>query len=64
MNARRWTISGVAAALILAATTIGYAGPNRYTNNDRIDRHMLPAVSTGPQDAGRKSKTCRSFAAR
>ncbi len=50
MNARRWTISGVAAALVLAATTNGYAGPNRYTNNDRIDRHMLPAVSTGPLD--------------
>jgi TolB protein len=50
MNPRRWIIPGAAATLVLAATAIGYAGPNRYTNNDRIDRHMLPATSTGPLD--------------
>ena len=36
--------------LLAAAVAVGYAGPNRYTNSDRIDRHMLPAVSTGPLD--------------
>jgi TolB protein len=43
-------VATAAGALILAGAAIGYAGPNRYTNNDRIDRHMLPAVSTGPLD--------------
>ena len=50
MKARTLTVAGAAGALILAGAAIGYAGPNRYTNNDRIDRHMLPAVSTGPLD--------------
>jgi hypothetical protein len=26
------------------------AGPNRYGHSDRVERHMLPAVSTGPLD--------------
>jgi TolB protein len=26
------------------------AGPNRYGHSDRVERHMLPAVSTGPMD--------------
>jgi TolB protein len=26
------------------------AGPNRYGHSDRVERHMFPAVSTGPQD--------------
>lgn len=50
MHARTLAVSGAASALILAGAAIAYAGPNRYTNNDRIDRHMLPAVSTGPLD--------------
>jgi TolB protein len=50
MNSRSVIVAGAAGALLLAAAAIGYAGPNRYTNNDRIDRHMLPAVSTGPLD--------------
>jgi TolB protein len=50
MNARTLPVALAAGALLLAGTAIGYAGPNRYTNNDRIDRHMLPAVSTGPLD--------------
>ena len=50
MNARTLIVTGAAGALLLAGAAIGYAGPNRYTNNDRIDRHMLPAVSTGALD--------------
>jgi TolB protein len=50
MYTRRLTVTGAAGALLLAGAAVGYAGPNRYTNNDRIDRHMLPAVSTGPLD--------------
>src|SRR6187455_3395969 len=49
MRIRRWPLAG-AVALPLLSVAIGYAGPNRYTHNDRIDRHMLPAVSTGPLD--------------
>jgi TolB protein len=29
---------------------IGHAGPSRYGHSDRVERHMLPAVSTGPLD--------------
>jgi TolB protein len=50
MHARSLAVTGAAGALLLAGAAIVYAGPNRYTNNDRIDRHMLPAVSTGPLD--------------
>jgi len=28
----------------------GHSDPNRYGHSDRIERHMLPAVSTGPLD--------------
>lgn len=27
-----------------------FAGPSRYGHSDRVERHMLPAVSTGPLD--------------
>ncbi|MEX0906879.1 MAG: CehA/McbA family metallohydrolase [Gemmatimonadota bacterium] len=42
-------------ALLAAAALAGFAalvsaGPNRYGHSDRVERHMLPAVSTGPQD--------------
>jgi TolB protein len=36
------------AALIGVATGALLAGPNRYGHSDRVERHMLPAVSTGP----------------
>lgn len=29
---------------------IGHAGPSRYGHSDRVERHMLPAISTGPLD--------------
>ncbi len=47
---RRRTAIGGAIALTLLGTTIGRAGPNRYGHSDRVERHMLPAVSTGPLD--------------
>ncbi|MCH7945628.1 MAG: PD40 domain-containing protein, partial [Armatimonadetes bacterium] len=34
--------------LLSFASTV--AGPNRYGHGDRVERHLLPAVSTGPQD--------------
>ena len=40
---------GTTAAGILAATTAN-ARPNRYGHSDREERHMFPAVSTGPLD--------------
>ncbi|HEU4990281.1 MAG TPA: CehA/McbA family metallohydrolase [Gemmatimonadaceae bacterium] len=46
-----WT---AAAALAVAGTAFfiatGRAGPARYGQSDRVERHMLPAVSTGPLD--------------
>ena len=38
--------------MLLAAlsTALVLAGPNRYGHSDRVERHMLPAVSTGPLD--------------
>jgi TolB protein len=38
--------------VLLAAlsTSLVLAGPNRYGHSDRVERHMLPAVSTGPLD--------------
>ena len=39
-----------AAAFAGLATAIVFAGPNRYGHSDRVERHMLPAVSTGPLD--------------
>ncbi len=45
-------IFGGGSALLLLALAAGYAlaGPSRYGHSDRIERHMLPAVSTGPLD--------------
>ena len=39
-----------AAAFAGLATAVVFAGPNRYGHSDRVERHMLPAVSTGPLD--------------
>jgi TolB protein len=38
------------AALVCVAAAGLLAGPNRYGHSDRVERHMLPAVSTGPLD--------------
>jgi hypothetical protein len=32
------------------AGTLAVGGPNRYGHSDRVERHMFPAVSTGPMD--------------
>ena len=39
--------------LILTASallSVPVVGPNRFGHSDRVERHLLPAVSTGPQD--------------
>jgi len=39
------------AVLVPLVLVVGVeAGPNRYGHSDRVERHMLPAVSTGPMD--------------
>ena len=38
------------ALLAAASTAVLTGGPNRYGHSDRVERHMLPAVSTGPLD--------------
>ncbi len=40
----------VATLLLLTTVVALEAGPNRYGHSDRVERHMLPAVSTGPMD--------------
>ena len=55
MNRRLAFVRSRAAALgviaALSALVPGVeAGPNRYGHSDRVERHMLPAVSTGPMD--------------
>ena len=42
----------VTAAIIAvtAASVIAVAGPTRYGHSDRVEKHMLPAVTTGPMD--------------
>jgi TolB protein len=36
--------------LVQAAAVVVVAAPNRYGFSDRVERHMFPAVSTGPLD--------------
>lgn len=55
MRIRRSTLAtATAAAVTLALLAAGArrlsADPNRYGYSDRVERHMLPAVSTGPLD--------------
>ncbi len=43
---------GRAAFVLVLMSSVAHAdvGPNRYGHSDRVERHMLPAVSTGPLD--------------
>ncbi|NJD08992.1 MAG: hypothetical protein FIB01_00625 [Gemmatimonadetes bacterium] len=48
---RRHARSGAAALVFTAAATLALtARPNRYGHSDREERHLFPAVSTGPLD--------------
>ncbi len=38
------------AVLVAASVATLTAGPNRYGHSDRVERHMLPPVTTGPMD--------------
>jgi TolB protein len=53
-RSRRRTRAGTAAVLALAGVfatlAVASARPNRYGHSDREERHMFPAVSTGPLD--------------
>jgi TolB protein len=40
----------VLAVLFALSAPLLHAGPNRYGHSDRVERHMLPAVTTGPID--------------
>ncbi|MEO6866159.1 MAG: CehA/McbA family metallohydrolase [Gemmatimonadaceae bacterium] len=56
MSTRLWPASSMVVALLLTSISIGnavphgagHSDPSRYGHSDRIERHMLPAVSTGP----------------
>ncbi len=48
-SARTATLVFAAATFVLLVLRVE-AGPNRYGHSDRVERHMLPAVSTGPMD--------------
>ncbi len=43
-------VAGVVGAGLVALVAVVEGGPNRYGHSDRVERHMLPAVSTGPLD--------------
>ncbi len=43
-------VRSIAAALLLLVSSSTVAGPSRYGHSDRVERHMLPAVTTGPLD--------------
>ena len=49
-NFRRYIVIGVTAVPLLVAVAAGSARPNRYGHSDREERHMFPAVSSGPLD--------------
>ncbi|MGH7459527.1 MAG: CehA/McbA family metallohydrolase [Longimicrobiales bacterium] len=36
--------------MLLVCAATAHAGPNRYGHSDRVERHMLPSVTTGPLD--------------
>jgi TolB protein len=40
----------VSLLIAISAIASAFAGPNRFGHSDRVERHMLPAVSTGPLD--------------
>jgi TolB protein len=48
----RASVAAVVALVALAVLGVGdgHAGPNRYGHSDRVERHLLPMVSTGPLD--------------
>ena len=50
MKTSSWARLAVAALAMALAGTVLTAGPNRYGHSDRVERHMLPGVSTGPLD--------------
>jgi TolB protein len=50
MMPRRWRPLALLQVLLLAGVALLHAGPNRYGHSERVERHMLPAVSTGPQE--------------
>lgn len=37
-------------ALAAVSASVALAGPNRYGQSDRVERHLLPPVTTGPMD--------------
>src|SRR4051812_44831854 len=55
MRAHRWAAGSIVVVLsfvlyVVLSVATGEAGPDRYGFSDRVERHMLPFVSTGPLD--------------
>src|SRR6476659_6044356 len=50
MRRRPLAIAGVVVLSVFAMFAAATARPNRYGHSDREERHMFPAVSSGPQD--------------
>lgn len=51
MSSTGWSAAAIlAVAGIGLSIAVGRAGPARYGQSDRVERHMLPAVTTGPLD--------------
>jgi TolB protein len=43
-------VAALSGCAVLAIVAAAHARPNRYGHSDREERHMFPAVSSGPQD--------------
>ncbi len=50
MRSRALLIATLAGSAVLVTVAAATARPNRYGHSDREERHMFPAVSTGPLD--------------
>ena len=49
-QSRRTIALGLCAAALATAAAVASARPNRYGHSDREERHLFPAVSSGPLD--------------
>jgi TolB protein len=50
MNRVSAAVAAVVCSAALGIAAVALAGPSRYGHSDRVERHMLPAVTTGPLD--------------
>jgi Tol biopolymer transport system component len=50
MTRLSWRTTAAVLVILALTVTVMDAGPNRYGHSERVERHMLPFVTTGPMD--------------